>query len=383
MTEPQVYGKRSARRRVLGSMREAGSCVALARLSPLLASTSGVKMGELGTSAEGMTLVGATLEGFYSMPTTFVASFETIESTFDVEVNGVRLTLSFPTIRWRSDGTPLVERPRFTETSEDAWQYREPQWGRVTRYSRNFSHADIRVTAIRIFINDEAQTQTEYNRLKAALQGGLRDWWSRVNSWIECDHFQDTAMGWGSRADDPSAGLDLWGRRPEGYDNSVPTPSSIVTIYGTETDGISPADFESVLAKAEDPSAQPDLPLRLLASARAASMGHDSRVCVIDVGSAAETAATDFVASKLSCEHALDESQIDRILLGSKGLSKRIELARVFGLEVPGGFQQAVTELRNRASHAGESISIEEARKALRFTEAVVLQQCPLLTRSG
>lgn len=258
--------------------------------------------------------------------------------------------------RWDSWGIPAV-----THTSQDGTTVPTVAVINRLRYSASVSPG----------------SANECDATASAIASSIDEWWSLTSSWIEIVASQEVVPTTGPTFDPARFfARRIWTRDDSGELQYLPQQrTSFERVEGRKTFvPITPELLQSCMTKASLLE-HPPLEWTLIRDARALLDAEQTRRAVIDAGTAAELAITRLIDERLA---TTSEAVKDALLAKYRMLGQTSSLLLKLGGQLPRGFQQALIEPRNIATHAGTPPCKEVADLAVAAATEVVEQALPL-----
>jgi len=317
--------------------------------------------------------------GVYRFPAPLGLTQGCLGKTLKIAIGGNDGRATMPILTW-TDETPLLALP----SVEDQWmpallgQLEKPPrpsplstaFGRVTGWTPSTRQAhEIRVTACVVWfalrpsaiaVPQEYLGGTSYKaKIPDEIRAGIDPWFDRLRTWLEVAVDQDTEPGdLGSRSAH-SGGLSLCAR----IDGSVADLASWggMTAFHDRFEPLNLRRLRLAIREAND-ERLPESAHLLLRDARAASRRQNTRLAVIDAGTAVELVLSPY--NQTGTEHTL----------GWYVNSSAIRAAA----QLPAEMDQTWVKLRNDVIHRNCRPTRKEAQWYLGLATRVVCQLSPL-----
>lgn len=287
-----------------------------------------------------------------------------LNKEFDLTINSVSGKISTPKLPEQSQG---LETGQNLEEHGNKRFFRDDFfWGRVIQWSDGRSH---------IY---NFKTEFEFSDEKKVTEIG-KELYEGLPTWIL--KFKDNLSALGhnlglptliqNRTELEKENFDLFYKGSKGIEQPY-APTSMLNMIARNSPGIDRKNLHYAIDLTSK-NKRPILELSLLSDSNISLVEGDYRKSILDSSTACELALTNCLRREIKADQPL----LDEILRLNNSLSKKRNLLKIIGINLPEhNYERDLEILRNRAIHIGKDPNMAEAKTAFNISNEVVNLLC-------
>lgn len=309
------------------------------------------------------------IEGRWVCEEAIEVSVDCLDRTYETRIADYYVTISTPLLPGNHTEETMLVSPEWVNHPPQAVATR---WGWLSEWDGGTPQkAFVKQLRLAIAHSDSARTDEEVVDL---ICSAIDEWWRNACSWVQLKTQQELGR-WAPQGTVTRSSVPMWSRRDDGEVREFQRRQSANTTV-VLFDGINTVEFASCLKHAGN-CKKPPTEWLLISDARSFLRIGDHRRAILDAGTAAEAAIGRMLETRLSnVDPVIQESLWKKY----GALGGRVELMK--GLEVspslPIGVQTELIEPRNKAAHAGATVSAPDATTAVGTATKIVEMALPL-----